>query len=152
MDKLEAGMRGGQEPILEVRVELLDSEPEIWRRLEIRGSMALEQVHLVLQTAFGWDDSHLLRFTCADPFARLRPVNGKIPEVLQWLPGQECEDPDDRPEEDCSLDQLVALGAGAAFYEYDFGDSWLQRLDLVSRCPFDEDSAPQPTAAWFRKS
>jgi hypothetical protein len=76
------------------------------------------------------------------PFAPLRPVDGEVPEALQWLPGQECEEPGDRPEEDCSLDQLLALGAGAAFYEYDFGDSWLHRLELVSRRPADEDSPP----------
>ena len=38
-------------------------------------------------------------------------------------------------EEDCSLDQLLAAGSGAAFYEYDFGDSWLHRLELVTRRP-----------------
>src|SRR5213079_1609534 len=96
-----------------------------------------------LQAAFGWEDMHLHRFTAYDPFAPLRPVDGEMPEaLLQWLTGQECEEPDDRPEEDCSLDQLLELGAGAAFYEYDFGDSWLHRLKLVSRLPADEDSPP----------
>jgi hypothetical protein len=28
------------------------------------------------------------------------------------------------------------------FYEYDVGDSWLLRLELVSRRPMDEDSPP----------
>ncbi|WP_251040379.1 plasmid pRiA4b ORF-3 family protein [Arthrobacter sp. ISL-72] len=141
MDKLEARIGSGPESILEVHVELIDSEPKIWRQLEVRGSMALDQVHLVLQAAFGWEDAHLHKFTTDDPFAPLRPVNGEVPEVLQWLPGQECEEPQDRPEEDCSLDQLLALGAGAAFYEYDFGDSWLHRLELVSRRPA-EPSTP----------
>ena len=121
---------------------LVDSVPEIWRLLEIRSSMALDQVHDVLQAAFGWEDAHLHRFTADDPFAPLRPVDGDIPEARRWLPGQECEEPDDRPEEVFSLDQLLALGAGAAFYEYDFGDSWLHRLELVSQRPADEGTAP----------
>ncbi|MDE8670514.1 hypothetical protein PY310_18195 [Pseudarthrobacter sp. H3Y2-7] len=37
---------------------LVDSEPEIWRSLEIRSSMTLDQVHQVLQAAFGWEDAH----------------------------------------------------------------------------------------------
>lgn len=65
-----------------------------------------------------------------------------FPEVQQWLPGQECEEPGDSPEEDCSLDQLLALGSGEAFYEYDFGDSWLHRLELVSHRPLGEDTPP----------
>jgi hypothetical protein len=142
MHKFEAGTGVGQDSILQVRVELVDSVPDIWRLFEIRNSMALDQVHELLQAAFGWEDAHLHRFTAEDPFAPLRPVNGEVPDAVQWLPGQECEEPGDRPEEDCSLDQLLALGAGAAFYEYDFGDSWLHRLELVSRRPADDDSPP----------
>jgi hypothetical protein len=140
MGKLRAGSGGGQESILEVRVVLVDSVPAIWRLLEIRSPAALDQVHELLQVAFGWEDAHLHRFVTSDPFAPLRPVDGEFPEVPQWLPGQECEEPGDRPEEDCSLDQLLALGSGGAFYEYDFGDSWLHRLELVSRRAADEDS------------
>lgn len=90
--------------------------------LEVRGSLTLDQVHQVLQTAFGWEDMHLHRFTADDPFAPLRPVDAGISETVEWLPRQECDEPDDRPEEDLSLGQLLALGGGAAFYEYDFGD------------------------------
>ncbi|VXC19122.1 hypothetical protein ARTHRO9AX_220196 [Arthrobacter sp. 9AX] len=68
-------------------------------------------------------DEHLHGFTSSDPFAPRRPVDGKVPTVLQWLPLQGCEEPGDRPEEDCSLDQLLALGSGGAFYEYDIDDS-----------------------------
>jgi hypothetical protein len=114
MDKYEAGTGAGQDSVLEVRVELVDSVPGIWRRFELRG----------------------------DPFAPLRPVDGEFPIVRQWLPGQDYEEPGDRPEEDCPLDQLLALGSGAAFYEYDFGDSWLHRLELVSRRAAGEDSPP----------
>lgn len=142
MGNSEASNRFGQDAFLEVRVELVDSEREIWRQLEIRSTMTLDQVHRVLQAAFGWEDMHLHRFTALKPFVRLRPVDGEIPDDLQWLPRQECFDPDDRPEEDISLDQLFALGSGAAFYEYDFGDSWLHRLELVSRRPVDEGAPP----------
>lgn len=131
MDKSEAAPGAGQE-----------SEPKIWRQLELRGSLALYQVHQVLQAAFGWEDAHLHRFVASDPFAPLRPVDGEVPDLPQWLPGQECEEPADRPEEDCSLDQLLTLGSGKAFYEYDFGDSWLHRLELVSRRPADDDCPP----------
>jgi hypothetical protein len=125
-----------------VRVELVDSEPAIWRQFELRDSTALSQVHQVLQAAFGWEDAPLHRFTADDPFAPLRPVAGEIPELPQWLPGQECEEPGDRPEEVLTLDQLFAAGSGAVFYEYDFGDSWLHRLELTSRRPANADTAP----------
>ena len=54
MDKFEAGTGIGQDSVLEVRVALVDSMPEIWRRFELRGSLTLGQIHQVLQTAFDW--------------------------------------------------------------------------------------------------
>lgn len=142
MDIFNARAGADQDTILELRVELVDSEPAIWRLFQLRSSLALNQVHQVLQAACGWEDAHLHRFTSGDPFAPLWPVNGQFPEVLQWIPAQECEEPGDRPEEDCSLDQLLALGSAGAFYEYDFGDSWLHRIELVSRRPGDDASPP----------
>ena len=104
MDKrAEAGIDVRPESVLVVRVELVDSEPEIWRQLDVRGSQTLDQVHQVLQTVFGWEDMHLHRFTADDPFAPLRHVDGEIPEALQWLPAQEGDEPDDRPEGESSL-------------------------------------------------
>lgn len=109
MGKSEAGIGSGQDSFLKVRVELVDSDPEIWRQLEIRSTLTLDQVHRVLQAAFDWEDVHLHRFTSSHPFAPLRPVNGAVLEASQWLPRQDCEEPSDRPEEDCSLAQLFAL-------------------------------------------
>lgn len=54
---------------------------------------------------------------------------------MQWLPSRWCEEPTDLAEWDCSLDQLLAAGSGTALYEYDFGDRWLHRLEVVSRRP-----------------
>jgi hypothetical protein len=35
------------------------------------------------------------------------------------------------------------MGSGTAFYEYDFSDSWLHRLELVSQRPVDEGRPPR---------
>lgn len=124
--------------VLDVRVRLVGSEPEIWRRFELQASLTLGQVHRVLQVAFGWEDAHLHRFTDSDPFAPIRPIDGEIPDTVQWMPQDWCEEPADLPEEGYSLDQLLLRGSGAAFYEYDFCDSWLHRIELVSRRQADE--------------
>ena len=96
---------------------------------------------MLVSAAPGQEHQENSQVAC-DPFAPLRPVDGEFPEAPQGLPGQECEEPADRSEEDCSLDQLLAMGAGAAFYEYHFADSWPPRLELVSRRPADENTAP----------
>lgn len=151
MENASTEMCGQPGSILGVRVELADIEPKIWRQLEVSGSLTLDQAHRVLQTTFGWEDMHLHRFTAGDPFAPLRPVDGEIPETLQWLPRRECNEPDDRPEEKMSLGQLLDMGGGAAFYEYDFGDSWLHRLELVAQYPAKEGAPLARVAGGARR-
>lgn len=43
-------------------MQLVDSDPEIWRPLEVPRSLWLGRVDEVLQTSFGWEDVHLHRF------------------------------------------------------------------------------------------
>ncbi|WP_246527973.1 plasmid pRiA4b ORF-3 family protein [Pseudarthrobacter albicanus] len=142
MEEPEAKIVDGLEWVLEVRVQLFDSEPEIWRLLEVSGSLPLDRVNEVLQAAFVRQDAHLHRFTGSDPLARLRPIDGEIPEAFQWVPADFCDEPTDLPEADCTLEQLFAMAPGAEFYEYDFGDSRLHRLELVRRRPSEATDPP----------
>jgi len=54
-----------------LKIELVDSEPLIWRRIYIDGRTRLNAFHHILQAAMGWTDSHLHEFTI-----RGRPVFG----------------------------------------------------------------------------
>ena len=103
-------------PLLQVRITLEDVEPEIWRLIAIDDARTLSEVHDALQIAMGWTDSHLHLFEHPDGRRWSNPVLD-----------DETEDEDER---------TVALGevldAHGLRYEYDFGDSWSHRLELVS--------------------
>ena len=122
--------------LLRVEVSIVGSEPAIWRLLEVDSSLTLDRVHDVLQTAVGWRDSHLHSFTDTDPFVRLRPVNGYVREPRRWVSQELLEDSDeDLPETECVLDQVLTARSGPLFYEYDFGDGWIHRLELTGSLP-----------------
>ena len=122
--------------LLRMKVSLVDSEPAIWRLLEIDPSLTLDKVHEVLQTAVGWRDSHLHSFTDTDPFVRLRAVNGIVREPRRWVSQDLLEDSDDDlPETDWALGQILTPESGPLFYEYDFGDGWIHRLELTGILP-----------------
>ena len=53
----------GDVTVLTLRITLADSEPEIWRRVQLRGDLTLDRVHTCLQVILGWEDSHLHRFS-----------------------------------------------------------------------------------------
>jgi hypothetical protein len=42
-----------------VRIDLRGTRPPLWRRLELTSNLFLDQVHEIIQVAFGWTDSHL---------------------------------------------------------------------------------------------
>jgi hypothetical protein len=59
--------------IATLRIDLLDSEPPIWREIEIPVAMTLKQLHAVVQAAMGWEEAPLWGF--AERLARI--ANGR---------------------------------------------------------------------------
>jgi hypothetical protein len=45
-----------------LRVELLDVQPLVWRRVRVPVTMTLRALHGVLQLVMGWQDCHLHEF------------------------------------------------------------------------------------------
>ena len=130
----------GGSTLLRVKVSIVGSEPAIWRLLEVDSSLTLDQVHDILQTAVGWRGSHLHSFTDTDPFVRLRPFNGYVREPRRWVAQDLLEDSeDDLPETEFVLGQVLTRASGPLFYEYDFGDGWIHRLELTGSLPAPAD-------------
>ncbi|NPC41034.1 plasmid pRiA4b ORF-3 family protein [Nocardioides sp. zg-1230] len=97
---------------------LADSEPPIWRRLELDSRLDLRSVHRVLQAVMGWSDSHLHEFTTSRSRVRLLADS----EVEEGMDGT--------PERDVRLDEVLADVGDAVGYLYDFGDAWDHDLRL----------------------
>ncbi len=45
-----------------LRITLRTTDPPVWRRVEVASSTTLADLHTVIQTAMGWEDSHLHEF------------------------------------------------------------------------------------------
>ena len=56
MPKLAACQTGGMSPAS--TAELKDSDPVIWRQVEVPTSIALTTLHNIIQVAIGWCDYH----------------------------------------------------------------------------------------------
>ena len=126
--------------IFRVRVDLQRSRPRIWRRLTLRSDLTLDLVHRVLQTSFGWTDTHLWRFSIGgEPFSR----SGEA-FLCPWDVEEGEEDDAGSPAaSDVRLDEVVQEPADILFYVYDYGDSWELRLKLedVSAASADPPAA-----------
>lgn len=117
-----------------LRVSLVGSDPEIWRVFDVNGDLRLRMLHLALQTIIGWRESHLHAFTDTDPHA-------PGPQGRRWESPDFEPDDDSLSEEDFTVDDTLG-SADTLWYEYDFGDGWVHRLDVVGRAPDDPNLAP----------
>jgi pRiA4b ORF-3-like protein len=107
----------------QVRVELTGTSPPLWRRLELASDMRLDELHDVLQVAFGWTDSHLHRFGAGPTF--------DSHETEYYLSPFEVEEGEvGIPEHEVRLDQVLVDPRDTLLYLYDFGDGWEHTVAL----------------------
>lgn len=142
----------GTHQVARLEVALQDVEPAVLRRLDVPLRLRLDRLHLVLQAAMGWTNSHLYAFSAGD---------------AEWgVPDPEFRD-GSRSAAEATLQGVIEdTGARTIHYLYDFGDSWdhvikIERvidpepghlypclIGLQGRCP-PEDVGGPPGYAGF---
>jgi hypothetical protein len=96
--------------IARLKITLDDVKPAVVRRVEVPLTIRLDRLHLVLQAAMGWTNSHLYEI-------RARDVGWGMPDP-DWGDG-----PLDARKTRL-LDVLEDTGVKTLKYLYDFGDGW----------------------------
>ena len=106
-----------QVAVYELRVKLLDVAPEVWRRVLVPRDITLENLHLVVQRAMGWDNEHLHEFQIGRKrYSRPNPNHLGLGE----------------PPVNESIVRLngVAKPNAKFRYQYDFGDEWIHEVAI----------------------
>lgn len=107
-----AGYRRMSAPrgIARLKVTLEDVEPKVMRRLDVPLKVRLDRLHLVLQAAMGWTNSHLYEFTAGGTGWGVPDPDfgeGPLPAAKTTL-----------------FDVIEDTGARTIRYLYDYGDGW----------------------------
>jgi len=99
---------------LRLRIALDEIDPPIWRELIFPRTASLHELHRTIQVLFGWYDYHLYEFV---------------------LDGTRFEMPHDESEGEDStkakLSKVIVDPSQVLEYIYDFGDSWLHRVEVL---------------------
>ena len=115
--------------ILTLKVTLEESNPPIWRRLQIPDCATLGDLHYALQIVMGWSNSHLHEFHIGrKSFAAILP-----------------DDYDQEPtndEDEFELRAVLKRKGPKLEYIYDFGDYWVHQVVV------EEISEPQPSVRY----
>lgn len=97
--------------IATLRVALKDSDPPIWRQVEVPTSITLKVLHDIVQVTMGWLEYHLWEF--------------RIDGTIYGLPVDEDWGTAPRKSADrIRLRDVITPGTTNIDYIYDFGDYW----------------------------
>lgn len=108
--------------IATVRIELADTDPPIWRQVEVPTSITLKVLHDIVQATIGWFDYHLWEFT--------------IGEQKYGLPMDEDWGTEPRKEAiKVRLRDVLHPRKTVIDYTYDFGDNWEHRITVTDVRP-----------------
>jgi hypothetical protein len=110
-------------PILQFKIVLQETVPEIWRRLLVRGNVNLGLLHAIIQIAMGWTNSHLHHFL----IDRKRYIDPELNSDGGFGDGEKPID-----EKGWPLLEVIRpdISHFQFLYEYDFGDSWNHLITL----------------------
>ncbi len=110
----------------QLKVVLKNTEPPVWRRIQVPGSTTLAELHAVIQVAMGWTNSHLHEFEINQ--RTYGAIDDDAPEALLEAA-------------DHALAEVAKEG-DRFDYLYDFGDGWSHEVIVEAVLPAE----PVPTA------
>ena len=108
-------MRQESSSVYQLRVTLKDSEPPIWRVLQVDGETTLHELHQALQIAIGWSDLHLHEFVIGELHYGMSEYDSDVKDERQYR-----------------LNQLAGQVRSTLMYTYDFGDGWEHEILVES--------------------
>lgn len=108
-------------PSYQLRIELMDLTPPIWREVVVPGHWHLGVLHRVVQWSMGWDDSHLHEFEADGVrYGAADPMSGSVSSSAVAR------------ETTVRLHEVLPAVGSRLFYTYDFGDDWRHEIVVES--------------------
>lgn len=118
----------------QLKVTLRGIRPPIWRRLLVP-DCSLEELHVIIQIAMGWEDDHLYDFEIGD---------GNYTDHRAAESDEECADL-------AKLSQVITRERLKFQYTYDFGDNWQHEI-LVEKILPPDQGPPFPICATGKRA
>ena len=110
--------------IYQFYIELLESDPLVWRRIVVPADYTFYHLHKAIQGAFGWENSHLFQFS----------ESGFSDKTVYGIPGDDI-DPDmiTIDAKKTKMSRIFRKEGETYCYIYDYGDAWEHRLVLEKK-------------------
>ena len=107
--------------IIQMRISLQDSNPEIWRVIQVAENTTFFELHHIIQITMGWQNYHLFEFN----------LEGyRIGEVSEDFRFEGYGSDEVIDSKDTKLKEVISGPKDIINYQYDFGDDWEHRLQV----------------------
>lgn len=123
--------------IFQFKITLNDSNPKIWRRIQVPTGYTFFDLHVAIQDAMGWTDTHLHGF-------RIAQKGGLRSIIIQYPNPEDDFDYGERDERKEHIADYFTKIAKQCVYEYDFGDGWCHTV------LFEKEVSPEMKMAYPR--
>lgn len=107
------------EPIARVRIVIEDTDPPVWRELDVPLSTTLAGMHDIIQVVMGWWDYHLYEFEIGDRFYGVPSSDDALYDRKVYKASA------------LRLATVLERGVRDFLYVYDFGDNWRHRISVM---------------------
>jgi hypothetical protein len=106
--------------VLQIKITLSNSKPPIWRRVQVPINYSFWDLHVAIQDAMGWSDSHLHEFYVKNEFDNYIMIGTPDDEIGKAA----------FPERDEKIADYLIKENDFCNYIYDFGDDWEHKVVL----------------------
>ncbi|MCL5985460.1 MAG: plasmid pRiA4b ORF-3 family protein [Actinobacteria bacterium] len=118
--------------VYQFKITLKGIKPPIWRRVQVPETYTFWDLHVAVQDAMGWTDTHLHEFEMLNPSIGLEMEIGIPDDEFEYsidiLPGWKQK-----------IADWFSMESRFADYRYDFGDDWRHRIELEKILPREKD-------------
>ena len=122
------------EQVYQFKITLKGIKPPVWRRIQVPEDYTFWDLHVAIQDAMGWTDSHLHDFVIKNPITGRRerigiPLDDDFLDV-KMIPGWEKK-----------IAKYFSNKNDKAEYIYDYGDDWHHSVQLEKIVQREENIA-----------
>lgn len=116
--------------VYQFKIILQDTEPTIWRRIQVPDKYTFWDLHVAIQDSMGWRDCHMHQFHVLNPkTGKEECISKQLANVFEGAISGET----------VKITQYFLSTNDKAYYEYDFGDGWMHEVVLENILQANED-------------
>ncbi len=115
--------------IIQLKITLQETNPPIWRRIQVPKSITFFDLNHIIQIAMGWTNSHIFEFV----------IHGY---TIGWAGDEENENEQPIDANSVLLGLVLNQPNEKFVFTYDFGDWWEHSVEVEALLPKDEKTYP----------